>query len=97
MRQTNVTLHVTLSECMPLVPMESIACGVPCITGRGIRFYDEPYLNERLMVDDPTDPPAIRRTIVAAMDDHDEVLRQSQAFLDRLAARAADSLARFLS
>lgn len=97
MRRTSLTLYVTLSECMPMVPMESIACGVPCIVGPATRFYDLPYLNDRLMVDDPTDPQAIRRTIIAAMDDYDEVLRQSLGFLDRLAKRAADGLTHFLS
>lgn len=97
MRQTSLTLYVTLSECMPMVPMESIACGVPCIVGPATRFYDLPYLNQRLMVNDPTDPQAIRRTIVAAMDDHAEVRSQSLAFLDRLAERAAESLPQFLA
>lgn len=97
MRQTSLTLYVTLSECMPMVPLESIACGVPCIVGPATRFYDEPYLTHRLMVDDPADPQAIRRKMTAAMDEHDEVLRQSLAFLERLSERAAESLTRFLT
>jgi glycosyltransferase involved in cell wall biosynthesis len=97
MRQTSLTLYVTLSECMPMVPLESISCGVPCIVGPATRFYDIPYLTERLVVNNPTDPRAIRRQIISVLDEYDEVMHQSLEFLDRLTEHAAEKLTRFLS
>ncbi len=97
MRRTGLTLYVTLSECMPMVPLESIACGVPCVVGPATRFYDDDYLTERLVVEDPSDPGAIRRHIDLAMEDYGEVRARSLAFLDGVGRRSAESLDRFLA
>lgn len=95
--RTSLTLYVTLSECMPMLPLESIACGVPCIVGPATKFYDDDYLVSRLMVEDPSDPSAIRRHIGRVLDEYDDVLDQSLDFLDRVAERSTDSLLRFLA
>ena len=95
--RTRLTLYVTLSECMPMLPLESIACGVPCIVGPATKFYDTPYLADRLMVEDPSNPASIRRHINVVLDEYDEIATQSFDFLDRMAALSTESLNRFLT
>jgi hypothetical protein len=98
MRLTDLTLYITLSECMPMVPLESMANGVPSLVGPATElFTDDPYLAERLIVNDPSDPAAIRRAIVTALGDLERLRERSTAYLDRLKAKAAESLSAFLA
>lgn len=97
MRQTAVTLYVTLSECMPMVPLESIAQGAPCIVGPATElFTDDPCLDELLVVRDPTDPAAIRRCLDAVLDDRVLIQERCEGHLERLNARSEASLGAFL-
>jgi hypothetical protein len=96
-RQTTLTLYITLSECMPMVPIESISCGVPCIVGPATRLYDDQYLNDHLLVNDPTDPYAIRSKIEGTLADYPEVFDRSVEFLDRLSTASRRYLSSFLA
>ncbi len=60
MRSTAVTLYVTLSECSPMLPLESFQEGVPCLVGPSSHlFRDDPVLSEALIVKDPLSPGLI--------------------------------------
>ena len=49
--QMHLNLYVTLSECCPMLPLESLAEGVPCLIGPNSHlFEDSPYLLDRLVV-----------------------------------------------
>lgn len=61
---TDINLHVSLAECSPLLPLESLSLGVPCLVGpSGALFGDESpaskTLREALTVATPDDPRAI--------------------------------------
>lgn len=97
MRQTAVTLYVTISECMPMVPLESMAQGAPCIVGPATElFTDDPELAELLVVGDPTDPVAIRRVLAGVLADRARLRGRCADFLEALNARSTASLAAFL-
>jgi hypothetical protein len=97
MRLTDLTLYVTLSECMPMVPLESIAQGTPCVVGPSTElFMEDSLLLEKLLVKDPSNPIAIRRTILEARDDLDRLRLRSADYLEALNARGRDTLLAFL-
>jgi glycosyltransferase involved in cell wall biosynthesis len=97
MRQSAVSLYVTLSECMPMVPLESISEGAPCIVGPGTElFTDDPALADLLVVKDPNDPVSIRQALTSVLDKHDDVSRQCADYLEVLNARSASDIAHFL-
>lgn len=64
MADTAATLYVTLSECSPMLPLESFALGVPCLVGPSSHlFRDDPWLARRLVVEDPLNAALIARKL----------------------------------
>ncbi len=64
MADTAATLYVTLSECSPMLPLESFALGVPCLVGPSSHlFRDDPWLAPRLVVEDPLNSALIARKL----------------------------------
>lgn len=97
MRTSKLTIYITLSECMPMVPFESISEGAPCLVGPATRLYDDPFLEERLVVKDPFDSVEISNKIKGAIEDYDVLRKASIEFLLRAKNRAAKNLLEFLS
>ncbi|MEM6678260.1 MAG: hypothetical protein AAF675_10345 [Pseudomonadota bacterium] len=98
MARTDLTLYVTLSECAPMVPLESFALGVPCLIGPGCRlFADDPFLAERLIVRRPLSPAAIAEKAQQVLQEREEILEAFRHYQTRLDARARDSIARLVA
>lgn len=97
MRQTDATLYVTISECMPMVPLESMAEGTPCVVGPATDlFINDPDLGALLTVHDPTNPEAIHFTLTQVIEDHARIRERCYLFLDAVNQRSARTLQEFL-
>ena len=97
MNQSDLVLYVTMSECAPMVPLESLAAGVPCLTGdnHGL-FADFPELGRLLTVSREDDPWAIAAAIDTVRGQYDaccDLIRQFNVEYDR---KAAQNMADFL-
>jgi len=70
----DINLYVTLSECSPMLPLESISAGVPVLVGPTTTFFDsDPFLRQRLVAASPEDMGCIRTTVEALLADYDAV------------------------
>jgi hypothetical protein len=97
MQESNVVLYATLSECAPMVPLESLALGVPCLTGDNHGQFDEyPALAKQLLISRADDPWAIATAISNVKRNYRECCREIQAFNQHYDRRAAQSLEDFL-
>ncbi|MBW4048112.1 MAG: DUF4214 domain-containing protein [Proteobacteria bacterium] len=96
MRTSKLTVYITLSECMPMVPFESISEGTPCLVGPSTRLYDDPFLERNLLVQNPFDPVEISQKIDNALKKYDELREASISFLDRSRSRSKSNLLTFL-
>ena len=57
MARCHVNLYVTASECCPMLPLESLAEGTPCLVSPNSHlFEDDEFLHSRLVVPRPTRP-----------------------------------------
>ena len=66
---TALSLYVTISECMPMLPLESIGVGVPCLIGASSHFLrDDPELAHVYVVEKMAEPLSIARKIRHALD-----------------------------
>lgn len=75
MADTAATLYVTLSECSPMLPLESFALGVPCLVGPSSHlFRDDPWLAPRLVVEDPLNSALIARKLDRVIAERDTVI-----------------------
>lgn len=97
MRAMHLNLYVTLSECAPMVPLESLSVGVPCLFGPNSHLLeDEPYLHDRLVVPYPDRHDVIARYIRRALAERDEIIEAYRAYLPGYLERSRQSLTEFL-
>lgn len=93
----HLNLYVTLSECCPMLPLESLAEGVPCLLGPSSHlFEDDPYLFSRLVVPFPDRHEVIARYLRQALEERDEIVAAYRRYLPGYLERTDESLAEFL-
>jgi hypothetical protein len=81
MGAVDLNLYVSLSECSPNVPLESISLGVPVVVGPTTTFFnDEPFLYDRLVVPSPEDMSSIRTTVDRVLSEYDVIADAIIAF-----------------
>jgi len=97
-RETHASLYVTFSECCPMLPLESLQQGVPCLIGPTSHlFEDEPYLYERLVVPCPDRADVIAHWLRRVLDERDEIMRRYAAYVPTYNERARRSVEAFLA
>lgn len=70
----DLNLYVTFSECAPLLPLESMNMGVPCLTGPNHHYFDGSPLKDYLIINSPDDPVEIAKKAKYAMENRKEIL-----------------------
>ncbi len=97
MRQSNVVLYATISECAPMVPLESLALGVPCLTGDNHGLFDGfPTLAQHLLISRTDDPWAIAEAIGDLKRNYLACCAEIPTFNEHYNCRAEQSLNSFL-
>jgi hypothetical protein len=95
---TAISLYVTISECSPMLPIESFSLGVPCLIGPSSDlFRDHQLLREMLVVDQPYNPGMIADMAVAAVARRGDVLAAYSRYNKEVEVQARDALVRFLA
>lgn len=64
----DINFYVTFSECAPLLPLESLNRGVPCLTGPNHHYFNGSPLEDLLVVNRPDDPVEISNKARYALD-----------------------------
>ncbi len=97
-RQTHLTLYVTFTECCPMVPLESMSVGVPCLIGPNSHlFQDHPYLAERLVVPFPDRAEVIAQYAQRVIAEREDIMKAYAAYAPKYQAAAKASVERFLA
>jgi hypothetical protein len=96
-RGTHLSLYVTSAECSPMLPLESLQLGVPCLIGPCCHlFEDHAYLHERLVVPYPDRPEVIARYAARAIDEREEIIAAWREHAPRYNEGARELVRRFL-
>lgn len=74
--KNDINLYVTYSECAPILPLESLELGVPCITGNNHHYWEGTSLRDYLVVEEVDDVNAIYNKIVYCLQNKEEILNQ---------------------
>lgn len=78
----DLNLYVTLSECAPMLPLESLAVGVPCLLGPNSHlFEDHPYLHSRLVVPYPDRSDVIAEMIAQAIFERGRIIEEYKEYI----------------
>jgi hypothetical protein len=95
--QMHLNLYVTLSECTPMTPLESLSVGVPCLVGPNSHlFKTNDYLFESLVVPFPDKSIYIKKHIERCLTDREEIIRQYIQYATSYAAEAKLSVEQFI-
>ncbi len=95
--RTGVTLYVTLSECSPMLPLESMHLGVPCVVGPSSHlFRDHAYLSQSLIVQEPLSPVSIRNHAEIALAEGAQIIEAFKVYAAEEQALAREGVARLL-
>jgi hypothetical protein len=96
--RTALSLYVTSSECMPMLPLESIALGVPCLVGASSHFLaDDAELADIYVVKELGDPSAIARKIRRALDEGESVFPKLTRYMCGWNAHSTKTVEDFLA
>lgn len=75
MAKNDVNLYVTFSECAPMLPLESLEVGVPCISGNNHHYFKNTPLEKYLIVNNETDVIEIKEKIELCINEKEEILK----------------------
>lgn len=93
----HLNLYVTISECCPMLPLESLAVGVPCLLGPTSHlFEDDPYLHSRLVVPYPDRHEIIAQYIRTALRERDQIVAAYTHWLPGYLKQSQQSVRQFL-
>jgi hypothetical protein len=96
-RRTHLTMYVTFSECCPMLPLESMRVGVPCLLGPVSHlFEDDAYLHDRLVVPYPDRAEVIARWARRAADERDSIMDAFSRYIPGYNRRARELAERFI-
>ena len=80
MGENDVNLYVTFSECSPMLPLESLEMGVPCITGNNHHYFKDNKLGKYLVVSQEDDVKEIKNKIMGCVEKRDDIIKAYKLF-----------------
>lgn len=80
MSKNDVNLYVSFSECAPMVPLESLEMGVPCIIGNNCHYFKKSNLAEFLIVNNEANILEIKEKIEKVLNNHDYIINLYKNF-----------------
>lgn len=93
----HVNMYITLTECAPMLPLESLSVGAPCLLGPTSHYFkDEPYLFSRLVVPEPDNAQLIAQYVGRVVEEREQVILAYQRYAPGYNQRALQALANFL-
>jgi hypothetical protein len=94
----HLNLYVTLSECTPMLPLESLAAGVPCLIGPNSHlFEDNKYLHSRMVVTYPDRSDIIAEMIKQALEERDQIINEYIKYAPKYITYSQNKLINFLA
>jgi len=95
--QMHVNLYVSLYECAPMLPLESLSIGAPCLLGPHSHYFeDHQYLYSRLVVSAPDRAEIIAASAERAIHERDEIIHNYRLYAQDYNHRAKSALQQFL-
>jgi glycosyltransferase involved in cell wall biosynthesis len=94
---TTLNFYISLSECFPMVVIESLATLTPCLTSNTSNVYDyDPSLKDYLVVNELDNPLAISAAAERVLHDYDIVIEKIKNYLPILSKEIDNSINAFL-
>jgi SAM-dependent methyltransferase len=96
-KNTHLSLYLTSSECAPMLPIESLSLGVPCLISPVSHWFeDDEYLHSRLVVPYPERPEVIAEYIKQAIEEREQIIHRYKIYAERYNLWAKQQVQKFL-
>lgn len=80
-KEMDLVLYVTLSECAPMLPLECLELGVPCLIGANNHYFSNfPELYKFLVVEEMDNPVKIAEQAEVVLQNKQEIINLYQIF-----------------
>ena len=97
MAKNDVNLYVTFSECAPMLPLESMELGVPCITGNNHHYFKGRDIEKYIVVNNESDVEEIKEKIIKCKENKDEIIKKYQKFSQENLKESRKNVKEFLN
>lgn len=96
MFKNDINLYVTFSECAPMLPLESLELGVPCILGNNNHYFKESELEKLLVVNIEDDIEEIKQKIQIAISEKQKINKLYKDFKTKNLKQKEENIYDFL-
>lgn len=97
MASNDINLYVTFSECAPIIPLESLELGVPCLTANNHHYFKNSKLSEFLIVNENDDVNAIYSKIEECLKNKQEIIEIYKKWKKEYDNESKKSIKQFLN
>lgn len=94
--KNDVNLYVTFTECAPLLPLESLELGVPCITGDNHHYFEGSELEKYLVVKKEDNIMEIYNKIKEVLNNKEQILKIYEDWKKEYNKKAKQSILNFI-
>ncbi len=96
MASNDINVYVTFTECAPLLPLESLELGVPCITGNNHHYFEGTELEKYLVVDKVDNIMEIYNKIEEALNNKERIIQLYNEWKQQYNFKAKNSMNNFI-
>ena len=97
MAQNDINIYVTFTECAPLIPLESLELGVPCITGDNHHYFENTELEKYLVVQKEDNIMEIYKQIKICLENKERILELYKEWKAKYDIEADESITQFIA
>ena len=92
----DINLYVTFTECAPMMPLESLEVGVPCITANNHHYWEDSELEKYLIVNQVDNPMAIYEKVKLCLENRNKIMQLYQTWRAENNKQSINSVEAFL-
>ncbi len=97
MKNNDLNLYVTYSECAPMLPLESMELGVVCISGNNHHYFKNNKIEEYVVVNNESDVIEIRDKILKGINNKNKIIDMYKKFRNDNLRLANDQTTKYLA
>lgn len=97
MSKNTINLYVTFTECAPMIPLESMQVGVPCIVGDNNHYFTNTNLEKYLVVKAEDSIDEIAEKMKLCIENREEIMRLYKEWKKEYDLKSKESVNKFLS
>lgn len=94
--QNDINIYATFVDCAPILPLESLELGVPCITGNNHHYWKNTDLEKYLIVDKVDNALAIAEKIQLCLENKEKIVKLYNEWKEKNNIESKKSVESFL-